>query len=294
MWAAFARRGLTRPELSEQQAADIFAYFFSAGYFDPPGNARRGGEVFQLKRCRDCHGISSPVHPVAKPLAAWPSLDDPVALAQDMWNHSREMYSALGDRSIPNPSLTSRDISDILAYSRTLPGRRAGQTHSTSVSAETGPALYGAKGCAGCHTGVLALEERPTRYGLTEFAAAMWNHPWKTPNILKPLSYDEMSSLVGYLFSRQFFEERGDIEHGRHVYALKKCGACHDQALNGAPPVSRMVGRMTSYGMVVALWRHGPAMEARMKQLRIAWPRFSSREMADLTAYLHGPEFKRR
>ncbi len=294
MWAAFGRRGLALPEVNEQQVADLFAYFFSTGYFDAPGDARRGRELFRVKRCGDCHGINSPLHPLAKPVAAWPSLDDPVALAQSMWNHSREMASALGARRIPNPSLTSRDLSDILAYSQSLPGRRGRQAPLTVTSSETGQALYRAKGCAGCHTGELALEERPTRYGFTEFAAAMWNHPWKTPNILQPLSYDEMSGLVGYLVSRQFFEERGDIERGRQVYAKKKCGACHDKASSGAPRLSRMKGRMTSYGMVAALWRHGPRMEARLQELHMAWPHFDRQQMADLTAYLHGPEFKRR
>lgn len=294
MWAAFERRGLRRPELNEQQAADLFAYFFTTGYLDEPGNASRGRELFQAKRCRECHGINSPVHPAAKPLAAWPSLDDPVALAEDMWNHSREMSSALGDKKIPKPSLTSQEISDILAYSRTLPGRRASPGRSTSASSAAGQMLYRAKGCARCHTGALALEQRPTRYSPIEFAAAMWNHPWRTPSIIEPLSYDEMSGLIGYLFSRQFFEERGDIERGRRVYAQKKCGACHDQALYGAPPLSGMAGRMTSYGMVAALWRHGPTMESRMQQIKNPWPRFSSQEMADLTAYLHGIEFKRR
>jgi hypothetical protein len=31
-----------------------------------------------------------------------------------------------------------------------------------------------------------------------------------------------------------------------------------------------------------------------MRQLGTAWPRFDGTEMADLTAYLHGLEFKRR
>ncbi|MBI4876033.1 MAG: hypothetical protein HY822_15460 [Acidobacteria bacterium] len=51
---------------------------------------------------------------------------------------------------------------------------------------------------------------------------------------------------------------------------------------------------MTSCHMVAALWEHGPAMADRMKSKNIPWPRFSGTEMADLTASLHGLEFKRR
>jgi hypothetical protein len=32
----------------------------------------------------------------------------------------------------------------------------------------------------------------------------------------------------------------------------------------------------------------------RMQRQKIAWPRFSGSEMADLSAYLHGFELKRR
>jgi cytochrome c551/c552 len=294
MWAAFARRGLTRPEPTEQQVADLFTYFFSAGYFDNPGDPRRGGEVFRSRGCAGCHGIDKPLHPLAKPVTAWRCLDDPVALAREMWNHYGEMSSALAVRRIPYPRLAARDLADLLAHLRSLPQLRGRQASLAPASADSGQALYQAKGCAGCHRGALALEDRPTRYSLTEFAAAMWNHPARTPGALGPLTQEEMSGVVGYLFSRQFFEERGEIERGRRVYAQKKCGACHDQALSGAPPASRMAGRMTSYAMVAALWRHGPAMEARMRQLRIPWPRFDGPEMADLTAYLHGLEFKRR
>jgi hypothetical protein len=51
---------------------------------------------------------------------------------------------------------------------------------------------------------------------------------------------------------------------------------------------------MTSLGMVAALWKHGPAMADRMRRDKVAWPRFKGSEMADLIAYLHGAEFKRR
>jgi hypothetical protein len=55
-----------------------------------------------------------------------------------------------------------------------------------------------------------------------------------------------------------------------------------------------MAGHMTSLGLVAALWKHGPEMMKRMQRQKIAWPHFAGSEMADLTAYLHGLEFKRR
>ena len=59
------------PELSEQQAADLFVYFFAARYFEQPGDAKRGQRVFLGKRCGECHGVGSvlsPRHPASSGL----------------------------------------------------------------------------------------------------------------------------------------------------------------------------------------------------------------------------------
>ncbi len=284
MWAAMERRGVPRPELSEQDAADLFVYFFASRYFEKAGEPRRGEHVFQSKRCVECH--PNP--------AAWRSLEDPIALAQQMWNHSREVRTALERIRAPFPQLSSQNLTDLLAYLRSLPQTQDRQGEFRPTSAEKGQVLYVSKGCAGCHEGTLALEGRPTRYGLTEFAAAMWNHPLRGRHDGARLSYEEMRRLVSYLVSMQFFEERGDRERGRKVFARKRCGACHDNPSSGAPARSAMAGRMTSFGMVAALWEHGPNMMNRLRQEKMSWPSFQGSEMADLTAYLHGLEFKRR
>ena len=36
MWAAMERKGVARPEAGEQQAADLFVYFFAARFFEQP------------------------------------------------------------------------------------------------------------------------------------------------------------------------------------------------------------------------------------------------------------------
>lgn len=55
-----------------------------------------------------------------------------------------------------------------------------------------------------------------------------------------------------------------------------------------------MTGRMTSQGLVAAIWKHGPEMMKMMQRRQIAWPHFTGPEMANLSAYLHGLELKRR
>jgi mono/diheme cytochrome c family protein len=293
MWAAMDRKGVAKPELSEQQAADLFVYFFAARYFEQPGDAKRGERVFLGKHCGECHGIRSALREGIQPVAAWKSLADPIALAQQMWNHSREMRPALGRMNIPYPQFSAQELTDLLVYLRSAQQPSHAGDFSPG-SAESGEKLFVSKGCAGCHRGALTLEARQTRYSLTDFAAAMWNHPFRVPDNPAPLSYEEMRRLVGYLVSTQFFEERGDLEQGKKVFARKHCGTCHDDPSSGAPGRPAMAGRMTSFGMVAALWKHGPAMLDGMRLKKISWPRFSGTEMADLGAYLHGFKLKQR
>ncbi len=293
MWAAMDRAGIARPELSEQDAADLFAYFFASRYFEQPGDPKRGRQAFVQKGCSGCHGIASPIREGIQPASAWGALENPIALAQQMWNHSREMRPALERNKVPYPQLSAQDLTDLLSYLRPAKDRgRAGEF--SPGPADSGEKLLVSKGCAACHRGSLKLEARRTRYSLNDFAAAMWNHPYRTKHDPPPLSYEEMRRLVGYLVSAQFFEERGNIEQGKAVYGRKRCGSCHDEPSSGAPPRQVMAGWMTSFGMVAALWKHGPAMLSLMRSKNIPWPRFSGSEMPDLTTYLRGMQLRRR
>ena len=293
MWGATASARVTVPAMDEQQAADLFVYFYAAGYFETPGDAKRGKQLFLARRCGQCHGVGAPVREGIRPVAEWDSLWDPIALAQQMWNHSSEMAGALHQSEVPYPLLSAQEMTDLLAWLRASrpPGHAAG---TTPVSPESGRTLLVSKGCAGCHRGALALESHRTRYSLTDFAAAMWNHPFRTANHQTPVSLEEMRRLVGYLVATQFFDERGDPGHGKRVFESKRCSGCHDDSSSGAPGRSVMLGTMTSFGMVAALWKHGPMMLNAMRRQNIPWPRFNGPEMSDVSAYLHGLQLKRR
>jgi cytochrome c2 len=293
MWGAMASQGVAKPELDEQQSADLFAFFYAASYFENPGNTRRGRQLFLLRRCGECHGAVYAVHAGIKPVAEWDSPWDPIALAQRMWNHSGDMARALDKSAVPYPMFTAQELTDVLAWLRSL-RPRAEPAAFAPASPESGRTLIESKGCAGCHRGSLALENHRTRYGLTDFAAAMWNHPFRTGYRQTPLGEEEMRRLVGYLVATQFFEERGNPENGGRLFAKKRCSLCHDNPSSGAPGRSAMSGRTNSFGMVAALWKHGPAMLLSMRQRNVPWPRFTGAEMADISAYLYGLELRRR
>src|SRR6059036_2218449 len=71
MWAAMDRQGIRTTGLDEQAAADLFAYFYAARFFDKPADAARGKRLFSSKHCSECHGINGPKREEAKPVIRW-------------------------------------------------------------------------------------------------------------------------------------------------------------------------------------------------------------------------------
>jgi cytochrome c5 len=204
------------------------------------------------------------------------------------------MRAALDAAKVPHPELATAELTDLIAYLKDLPLAKHALTGSMPPSAEIGRQVYAAKGCADCHTGPDSLESHPTLYTFADFAATLWKHSFRVPSKPARIVDAEMEQLVSYLVSMQFFEERGDLGRGRKIYEGKRCGLCHDDPSSGAPPRSSMGGRMTSFGIAAALWKHGPAMLQKMRERKFAWPSFAGSEMADLSAYLHGLELKKR
>ncbi len=294
MWEAMRKRGLPVPEVSGQDAADLFAYFYAVQFSDRHGNAGQGRRVFRARRCDSCHGLTQPARQGIRPVAEWPALEDELDLASALWNRAPEMRSALDAAKLPYPQLSATDLTDLVAYLKLLPSARHAQTGSMPPSAEIGRKIYAAKGCEQCHKGSHSLESRPTLYTFADFAVNLWDHSLRVAGKPAPLVDAEMEQLVSYLVSMQFFEERGDLERGRKLYERKRCGLCHDDPSSGTPARAAMGGRMTSFGIFAALWKHGPAMLQKMRERDFKWPRFGGSEMADLSAYLHGLELKKR
>ena len=71
MWVETKLRGVARPAMDEQQAADLFAFFYSLRFFEEPGDAGRGKALFSSRKCAECHGIDEPKTKGVKPVAEW-------------------------------------------------------------------------------------------------------------------------------------------------------------------------------------------------------------------------------
>lgn len=288
MWANMAKDNIPVPPLSTGQAGDLFAYFYSARYFEKPGEAERGKRLFESKHCAECHArVAGAGSAVGPPVERWESLTAPIILIQHMWNHQVLMRTAMAERHIAYPQLTSQELTDMLVYLQNLPQTRNTELFILLPPAEEGAPLFSQKGCSECHKDKLALENRLGDATLTDVAAAMWNH---APQMRQPppqLTITEWRQLISYVWAKQFFSTHGDSAKGRKTFASKKCAACHDDRSSGAPALSKPAEPYSAITMASVLWRHGPTMLRKMQDKHIAWPQLSQTEMSNLIAYLN-------
>jgi mono/diheme cytochrome c family protein len=287
MWATMKKYGINKGQMPVESAADLFAYFVSAHYFEKPGDAARGKAAFQAKHCTECHGVSDSKAAGAPPVAKWESLGDPIILAQQMWNHGAKMRAAYSDRKLTWTPLTAQELTDMLVYLQNLPETRGLAQNFQFLPTQTGEQLFQSKGCSGCHVGKLALETRLRNQTLTQIVVDMWNHQPSMKNPPPVFSQEEMNQLLEYVWARQYFRGDGNAARGKNVFAAKSCAGCHNDPSSGAPPLGKGKDGYSDISMVSVLWDHGPQMLDRMKQRKVAWPRFTASEMADLIAFLN-------
>ena len=120
MWAAMRARDVRAGDLDNQAAADLFAYFYSTRFFEPPGDAARGRRVLDLK-CARCHGLKSAVEPGIPPVMEWTTVNTPFELVEVIWNHLPGMQAAAAAKRMTMPQLTGQELVDLLVYVRHLP-----------------------------------------------------------------------------------------------------------------------------------------------------------------------------
>lgn len=174
MWTKIKTENVKVGDIDGQAAADLFALFCSARYFELPGDAGRGKELFTSKSCKSCHGLARTPNPNAKPVNQWQGLSDPIALVGAMWNDSPAMWTELSERKISGPNLTSQDLSDLLVYLRNVSPSRGGPPTFRIAAGENGETLF-----VECHTGAgpgPVLPVKDGTYNGMNMVWALWRH----------------------------------------------------------------------------------------------------------------------
>jgi mono/diheme cytochrome c family protein len=267
----------------------LFTYFYSIFYFAPQGDVDRGRAVFEQKNCLSCHaGI---LDRALMRRGSWIESRDPAVWAEQMWNHASEMDSAVINRGLAWPSLSEREMVDLLTFLSGQP------LSSISVGEpEPGRAVF-ERSCESCHS--LGAAERSKvdllrtskPSSVSYYIAAMWNHApimRRRGGSTAKLNQGEMRDVIAFLFSQRYFFEPGDSMRGRIVFEEKRCASCHGRpAATGAPDLFQAAEVYSPVTLTAAAWRHGPGMLANMEQRGVSWPEFRESEMTDLIAYLN-------
>jgi len=209
------------------------------------------------------------------------------------------VMEALG---ISRPTFERNNIPDLFAYIRSF-GRSVERIYAQPGSPRNGENLFVAKRCVECHS--VNPQGDPTRANLRArlikgslmtIAGAMWNHGPKMWGDMArrgipmaPLTTEEMSDIVGYLYFLQFIDRPGVSERGRIVFQEKRCGRCHvspDKGTARGAEFAKSDKLKTQFDVVTEMWNHASTMEETMLKESLEWPVFRGGEMADLVAYL--------
>ncbi len=91
------------------EMGDVISYVYFSGGFEETGNPAKGRSVFVKKGCQSCHGASGiPVGSGGSFSAA--------AMASAVWSHGPEMYARMQAKGIEWPTLSDRNVADLIAF----------------------------------------------------------------------------------------------------------------------------------------------------------------------------------
>jgi cytochrome c2 len=299
MWERMREAGVVHPAFTQQEMADLLAYLYTLRYVGAPGDERNGGRLFTRKGCASCHNVRGRGAREAKDLSAAVSPSTAVGFATAMWNHPRRRGESEGAR------FDGVDANDILSYIRG--GGVARQLDHQLVGADfqRGWAVFRQKSCIACHSvkdeaGHVGPELGPGRElppTVVQFAGAIWNHSpamWEAMEhlrIQRPSFLErEMADLVAFLYSFRYAEPGGSPKVGEVLFEGRGCSRCHGALAQGTAEGPELRGRgksFTSVTMASALWRHGPAMFRRTRDLGLPWPLLAEDDVGDLITFLN-------
>jgi cytochrome c2 len=173
-------------------------------------------------------------------------------------------------------------VGDPRAGAQTFQQKGCGQCHAVlGVGPKIGPDL-GLRGAAGSNMNALATQ-------MWNHAPRMWEQIKRSGVAFPQFTAENMANLFAYLYVTCYDDESGDTARGEALFTQKSCIRCHSIGETGGHigPNLRDIGPVaTPIFWSQAMWNHAPAMEAHMRELNIAWPRFEGEEMSDLLAFV--------
>ncbi|RMF94259.1 MAG: hypothetical protein D6736_00320, partial [Nitrospinota bacterium] len=241
--------GIPTPQFQGNEMADLIAYLRTVGTAEiqervylPPGNPKKGAELFRQKGCSNCHAVGNEEGKIGPNLSEKEYRRSLPQIAGIMWNHGPQMWEQVREMGLEWPTFTANEMADLITYLYFLryldqPGNRL-----------AGKRLFQEKGCVECHS----LQGKGGKIGPDlarssllssplELATAMWNHAPTMKQVLteqgKPwprFQDDEMRDLVEYIRS---FPQQTIAEQGKALFT-RFCASCHGEDGKGNGPAA--------------------------------------------------------
>jgi hypothetical protein len=104
-------RGISLPQLTPEQMADIVAYLYSVRYF-AGGSVQQGYGVATQKGCLNCHASRSERGRPAGDLTK-KGLDSPPAVLAALWNHALVTPTVAG-KKMDWPVFSTQEMADLI------------------------------------------------------------------------------------------------------------------------------------------------------------------------------------
>jgi mono/diheme cytochrome c family protein len=272
-----------------------------------PEDPSRGGQLFVSKGCVKCHAVQGEGGTAGPDLSKIGLGGTQLELAAEIWNHTPSMIAGMEQAGIAKPTLTGQEFTEITAYLYFL------RFFDKPGDAAAGEYLFDQKGCISCHRvsgrgkeGEPGLDEFPRNVSPVFLSQAMWNHSlrmmarmvrigMKWPNFVET----EMMDTLAYIRTKAkgaeepFFFKPGNPREGRAVFTSKGCIKCHsvhgEGAKDGLDLGKKAESSYTSLSQIASsMWNKSPEMilfTIATSQCEV--PRFTTKEMADLLAYLY-------
>lgn len=113
------QRNMPPPTFQGKEMADLIAYLYALRYFDEPGHAQAGRQVYFDKHCDRCHGGDGLGTGDGPNLVRGKGTFSVVVLAAAMWGHGPRMHEKMQQKGVAWPKFRGREIDDLIAYLNT-------------------------------------------------------------------------------------------------------------------------------------------------------------------------------
>jgi mono/diheme cytochrome c family protein len=272
----------------------------------PPEDPSKGARLFVSKGCVKCHALKGEGGKVGPDLGKIDLGDTQLELATKLLNHIPSMIVGIERAKMIKPTLTGEELTQISAYLYFL------KFFDEPGNESRGKYLFTEKGCNRCHPpagkgwqGAPGLDEFPQNISPVFISQAIWNHgPDMIAQMVKlgikwpEFKETEMMDILEYIRTNArgprevAYVTPGNPRQGKEIFFSKGCIRCH--AIRGkggkeggdlGEKSRRLYKSLTQ--IASSMWNKGPTVLAKMAQTQTGIPKFTSKEMADLMAYLY-------